>query len=113
MGFGKLLEAKLIKNDVKQADLADAINIPRSTLSSIINRDVSKVEIETFLKICQFLKCDPEEFYDEYSAQEKSLSAEDKTKKKINAFLDELTDEEIDKLYDYVEYLLWRREKGS
>lgn len=66
MGFGKILGQKLEEKNIKQIDLAAGIGISRSTLNGIITRDTSKVEIETFLKICQYLKCDPEEFYDEY-----------------------------------------------
>jgi len=66
MGFGVILKQKLQERGVKQAELAEGVGITKSTLSSIITRDTSKVEIETFLKICTFLKCDPEEFYDEY-----------------------------------------------
>ena len=66
MGFGKLLERKMIEKDVKQAELAKALGISKSTVSSIITRDASRVEIELFLKICNFLQCNPEEFFDDY-----------------------------------------------
>lgn len=66
MGFGKLLEQKMNEKNVKQAELAEAVDIPKTTLSSMIQRDNTKVEIEKFLKICDYLDCDPEEFYKEY-----------------------------------------------
>lgn len=66
MGFGKLLEIKMKETNVKQSELSEKVGIPKTTLSSIINRDISKIEIETFLKICDYLKCDPEEFYSEF-----------------------------------------------
>ena len=39
MGFGKLLEQKMKEKNVKQSELAKAIDIPKTTLSSIILRD--------------------------------------------------------------------------
>ena len=70
MAFGKLLEQKMEERNVKQTELAAAIGIPKSTLSCIISRDNTKIEIELFLKICKFLDCNPEEFYNEYSENE-------------------------------------------
>lgn len=67
MGFGKMLELKLKEKNVKQSELAKKTGIPKTTLSGMISRDISKVEIENFLKICNALDCDPEEFYDECS----------------------------------------------
>lgn len=66
MGFGKLLEQKMKENGVKQAELAEAVGLPKTTLSSMILRDNTKIEIEKFLKICEYLNCDPEEFYSEF-----------------------------------------------
>ena len=65
MSFGKLLERKMLDKKIKQADLAKAVGIPKSTLNSIIGRDNTKVEIETFLKICEVLDCNPEDFSEE------------------------------------------------
>lgn len=69
MGFGKLLEQKMKEKGVKQAELAEAVGLPKTTLSSMILRDNTKIEIEKFLKICEYLSCDPEEFYAEFKNQ--------------------------------------------
>lgn len=66
MGFGKLLEEKMKEKGVKQAELAEAVGLPKTTLSSMILRDNTKIEIGKFLKICEFLNCNPEEFYAEF-----------------------------------------------
>lgn len=66
MGFGKLLDQKMQEKKVKQAELADAVGIPKTTLNSIILRDNTKIEIEVFLKICDYLGCDPDEFYNDF-----------------------------------------------
>lgn len=66
MGFGKLLDQKMQEKKVRQAELADAVGIPKTTLNSIILRDNTKIEIEVFLKICDYLGCDPDEFYNDF-----------------------------------------------
>lgn len=69
MGFGKLLEEKMKERGIKQAELAEAVGLPKTTLSSMIQRDNTKIEIEIFLKICEHLDCNPEDFYTEYKKQ--------------------------------------------
>lgn len=65
MGFGKMLLEKMEEKGIKQSDLARAADIPKSTLSSIINRDNTRVEIDAFLRICKILDCVPEDFSEE------------------------------------------------
>lgn len=75
MGFGKILEKKLSEKRIKQSELSEKTGIPKTTLSSMISRDISKIEIENFLKICNVLDCNPEEFYNEcITTTEKKLS---------------------------------------
>ncbi len=66
MGFGKLLEEKMKEKGIKQAELAAAVGLPKTTLSSMILRDNTKIEIEKFLDICEYLDCNPEDFYSEF-----------------------------------------------
>ena len=73
MGFGKLLERKMKEKKIKQAELAAAVGIPKTTLNSIILRDNTKIEIEIFLKICDYLGCDPEEFYNDFRREKQIL----------------------------------------
>lgn len=70
MGFGKLLDQKIQEKNITQAELAAAVGIPKTTLSSIISRDSTKIAIEIFLKMCDYLECDPEEFYREFRNNE-------------------------------------------
>lgn len=63
MAFGKKLEAMLEKKGVSQSDLARQTGISKTTLNSMLSRDVSKVDIEMFLAICRVLGCQPDEFY--------------------------------------------------
>ena len=77
MGFGKLLKEKMQLKNVKQSELSAALGIPKTTLSSMINRDNMKVDIEMFLKICDYLECDPEEFYQEHLKNKKQNAERD------------------------------------
>lgn len=78
MGFGKLLKEKMQAKNVKQSELSAALGIPKTTLSSMINRDNMKVDIEMLLKICDYLECNPEEFYQDYIKNKKSPPPENK-----------------------------------
>ncbi len=66
MGFGKLLDEKMKEKGIRQAELAAAVGLPKTTLCSMILRDNSKIGLEKFLEICDYLDCDPEEFYAPY-----------------------------------------------
>lgn len=65
MGFGKKLLEKMNARGIKQIDLVNALGIPKTTISSMLSRDNTKVEIDTFLKICEYLGCAPEDFSEE------------------------------------------------
>ena len=65
MGFGKKLQSKMDEKGLKQIDIVNALGIPKTTLSSMLSRDNTKVDIGIFLKICELLECLPEEFSDE------------------------------------------------
>ena len=75
MEFGKAIKEKMAERQVNQAGLAEAIGIPKTTLSGLLARDTSKISVDVFLKICKFLECDPEELYDEFEKRE--ISKED------------------------------------
>lgn len=98
MGFGKLLEQKMSLKNIKQAELAEAVDIPKTTLSSMIQRDNTKIEIEKFLKICDYLDCNPEEFYDEFRKQNNNSIAPSFIKK--YSFLDEYGKKAVDSALD-------------
>lgn len=65
MGIGKRLEDKIVKKGLTKKQVAEAAQVPASTLYSIIQRDNTKVEIDAFLRICDVLGCEPEEFASE------------------------------------------------
>jgi len=114
MGFGKLLEKKMKEKNIKQSELAKAVGIPKTTLSSIISRDNNKVEIEKFLSICKYLNCDPEEFYSEYiQEKEKAPHFIDNKWEALRIQLNSLSDNELIELHNYVKYLYWKRNSNE
>lgn len=82
MGFGKKLEEKMEEKGLKQADIVRLTGIPKTTLSSMLIRDNTKVDVEIFIKICNVLGCKPEEFSSEIVPNTKrdpyDLSADEK-----------------------------------
>lgn len=73
MAFGKTLKKLLEEKGFKQNELAKKIGISETTLSSMISRDVGKVDIDIFLDICDAIDVDPTVFYRDYK---KSLESE-------------------------------------
>lgn len=67
MAFGRTLKSILDEKNIKQNELAGAIGISETTLSGMINRDVDRVSLDLFFKICDYLNCDPKIFYKQYS----------------------------------------------
>lgn len=103
MGFGKKLEEKMIEKGLKQADLVRLTGIPKTTLSSMLNRDNTKVDVQIFIKICDILGCAPEEFASEIPTNIPqgvyNLTTEEK--KLLNAYRN-FNDEGKEKLLDTV-----------
>lgn len=75
MGFGKKLQEKMDRKGIKQIDLVNAVGIPKTTLSSMLSRDNTKVDIDVFLKICKVLDCSPEDFSEEIISAHEELPA--------------------------------------
>ena len=71
MGIGKVLQDILYENKMNANELSDMINVPTSTIYSIIKRDNSKVDIDILLKICKGLNVDINRFYQEYLKDKK------------------------------------------
>lgn len=109
MAFGKLLKEKMQLRNVKQSELASALGIPKTTLSSMINRDNMKVDIEILLKICDYLKCDPDDFYQDY-VKTKTPPPENKWEV-LEKYLETLSDDELIELEKFVEFLSWKKKQ--
>ena len=62
MGIGKLIKEYMEAHDIRVADIATETGIPYTTLSSLISRDSTKVDIDVLVKICNYINCSPEDF---------------------------------------------------
>ncbi len=110
MGFGKILEKKMKEKYVKQAELANAVGIPKTTLCSIITRDTNKVDIDQFLRICKYLNCAPEEFYAQYEDENKEAPQPiDNKWEALRSQLIKLSDDELTELHNYVKFINWKQ----
>lgn len=105
MGFGKKLEEKMAANGLKQADLVRATGIPKTTLSSMLNRDNVKVDVEMFIRICQVLHCDPMDFADEITAAKAASIAENANIQRIYNNIGQLNDDGLEALAEYSDFL--------
>lgn len=101
MGFGKLLEEKMKAKGVRQAELAAAVGLPKTTLSSMILRDNSKIGLDKFLEICEYLDCHPEEFYVQYGYRGSAKMPPQFAKKydSLDAFGKDMVDTVLEKEY--------------
>lgn len=102
MGFGKKLEEKMSEKGLKQADIVRATGISKTTLSSMINRDNTKVDVEIFIRICKFLGCDPMDFSDEISSV---TSGFNENIQRVLNNLERLNESGLEALADYSDFL--------
>lgn len=58
MGYGSKLREILQKQNLTVKELSDKTGIPATTLYSLINRDSSKIDTDTLIKICDVLDTD-------------------------------------------------------
>lgn len=81
MKIGAILQELLQEKNIKPAELSRVINVPASTIYSIIKRDNMKVDIDILIKISDALGVPAEYFYDkrttnksnDFSLDEKEL----------------------------------------
>lgn len=64
MKIGAILQELLQEKNIKPAELSRTINVPASTIYSIIKRDNMKVDIDVLIKISDALGVPAEYFYD-------------------------------------------------
>ncbi len=116
MGFGRKLQEKMDEKGLKQVDIVNALGIPKTTLSSMLSRDNTKVDIDTFLKICALLECLPEEFSDEVIQHRQPFGNNLTTdENQLLEYFNSLNDEGKEKALERLEEMsaLDRYKKGS
>jgi len=69
MKIGEFLQAKMAEMGMTQAELARRSGIPASTISSLIIRNNSRVDIEALVSICSALDCDLNEYLNEIQGE--------------------------------------------
>lgn len=65
MKLGEKLNLIIKQKGMTINQVAVEANIPPSSLYSIIRRNSTKVEIDSFIRICNILDCKPEDFSEE------------------------------------------------
>ena len=65
-----------------------------------------------FLKICDYLKCDPEEFYESYTGNKKILSLDSDEREDLRAKLESLSDASLIRLEEFIDFLIWTEQQG-
>lgn len=118
MGFGKKLQEKMDRKGIKQTELAKAVGIPKTTLSSMLSRDNTKVDIDVFLRICKMLDCMPEEFSEEIKANAdeniKPLTTDEKQLLNLyNSMNDEGKEKALERLEEMAAYDRYKKEYQS
>lgn len=66
MAFGNDLKNMIASKGITAAELSRRTGIAKTTLSGMFKSDVDKISIDLFLKICDAIGVDPEEFYRNY-----------------------------------------------
>ena len=112
MAFGQSLKALLDERGIKQNELAKKIGLSESTLSSMISRDVGKVDIEIFLQICDAIDCDPEQFYQDYKRKKARRELPDDERYLLELFR-LLTSFEKGIIIGRIEQIVEQHKKGS
>ncbi|MBD5128490.1 MAG: helix-turn-helix transcriptional regulator [Ruminococcaceae bacterium] len=105
MGFGKKLEEKMSAKGLKQADIVRATGISKTTLSSMISRDNTKVDVEMFIRICDLLECDPMDFASEVRQTAKEPAMYTADQEYVIETMNELNEDGMKELVNYCEFL--------
>ena len=106
--LGKNLKDLRIKKGVTQDDMAELLNIKRQTYSAY-ERGVSLPDVTSLLKMAEFFGVSVDEILG--NKQETALSGQplsQKTKDLIASYAD-LSEEELDKVIEYVDFLKTKR----
>ena len=110
MGIGKKLESILQEQGLSPNALSEISKVPATTIYSMINRDSTKADIDTLIRICKALDVSPEVFYSEYAQEKKSSPPSSNLgREQLREIFEKLNNDELKKLLDYSRYLLWLR----
>ena len=97
MGIGSKLTQLMKEQNTNANELAAKEGVPAQTVYSLIRRDASKVDIDTLIKIARALGVTAEYFANEESSKPTTLAA--------HFDGDEYTEEELDKIKEFAEFV--------
>lgn len=106
MGIGKKLNDLLQERNMTVTELSRKINVPPTTIYSIIQRDNKKIDIDVLLDIADVLNVTAEYFRDSPLASSTAPST-------IAAHFDgeDYTSEELDKIKEFAAFVKSKREQ--
>ena len=104
MGIGSKLTKLMKEQNTNANELASKAGVPAQTIYSLIRRDASKVEIDALIKIARALGVNADYFCsDEIAKQPTTIAAHLDT--------DDLSEEEIEDVANYIAYVKSKRNK--
>lgn len=108
MSIGSKLEELMKERGFNQSSLAKESGVPRETIKGMIARGTSRTDVQILLKLCKALHVSPEIFYAEYYDEApENLPSEWGA---IRAFLNSLSNEELQEVKTFLEFLKFKRE---
>lgn len=109
MNIGNTLKKLMKEKNFTVASLSKASGVPDSTIRSLISRDSSRMDVNILLDICSALNVSPELFYvDYYREKPENIPSEWGA---IRAFLNNLSNEELQEVKTFLEFLKFKREQ--
>ena len=107
MNIESELKELMIKKSGSVNKFAQACDLPTSTIATMFIRGIDKTNINTVIKICQYLQISVDEL-----ANGKIIYTKDIEKpNELNILLESLSAENKDKVKEYVDFLLSRQEE--
>lgn len=117
MGLGQKIKEILKEKNKTIADLADISGVPKNTLYAITKRDSKNIRQETLVKISNALDVNPMELLEvdtKEEAIEKAFNYGRELKLSIFEKLSdlELTENEMEDILNYLNYIEFKREES-
>ena len=112
MAFGSDLKKAIDEKNITAAELSRRTGIPKTTLSSIFKSDSDKIGINQFIKICDAIGCDPEQFYRDYKRRTSASSDLTKDEQHLLDLFRQLTVKEQHNIIGRAELLVEQHEEA-
>lgn len=109
MSIGSRIKERREQLGMTQRQLADKLGVTKSAICNYEN-GTSKPKEDVLLNVFKVLSVAPNYIYQD-SVDVTEVSKKDVIMKNIRLFLDDLSDEDLTNLYDYLEFLKWRTAK--